>query len=74
MFQGANKQVLKKGQNFMITKLMCLLAVFVAGVIFSANLTRLLYFNTNYEPAWYKVGISIGSAIWFGSCLIKKER
>jgi len=45
----------------------CLLAVFLSGFIVSANLTRLIEQNSNYEASWWKVAFAVFLCVMFAS-------
>lgn len=46
---------------------LCISAVFLAGLTASANLSRLVATNPDYEASWGKVGFAAFIAILMGS-------
>ena len=60
----------------MIKKAICLMMVFLGGMITGTNLFLLQHGieDTHYETGWWKVGLAIFLAIFFGYLAIAEEQ
>ena len=57
----------------MVKPFLYLLTVFLAGAVAALNLSRLMPTNPDYVAAWWKVGLAIAVAVFFGHKALRRS-
>ena len=55
-------------------KACALFFIFAAGAGFANNLSGLIETNPTWEPAWWKLWLSLASAVYFSTMVYSDER